>query len=92
MAVELATAYVTLVPSLRGAQGAIAKELGGVDVTAAGRDVGNRMGNGIAGSLKSLIGPAIALAGAVGVGKFVADSVKSLGDRKSTRLNSSHWE
>lgn len=72
--VELATAYVSLVPTLKGAQGAIARELGAVDADGIGKDVGGRMGGGIAGTLKGLVGPAIAAAAAVGLGSFVAEA------------------
>ena len=41
---ELANAYVTLIPSLRGAEKAIEKELAGVDVTGAGKRMGKRLG------------------------------------------------
>lgn len=41
---ELANAYVTLIPSLRGAEKAIEKELAGVDVTGAGKKMGKRLG------------------------------------------------
>lgn len=72
--VELATAYVSLVPTMKGAQGAIARELGSVDADGIGRDVGGRMGGGIAGTLKGLVGPALAAAAAVGLGSFVAEA------------------
>ena len=41
---ELASAYVTLVPSLDGAQRAIEADLAKVDVTGAGRKMGKRLG------------------------------------------------
>ena len=41
---ELATAYVTLIPSLKGAEEAIEKELAGVDVTGAGKKIGEKLG------------------------------------------------
>lgn len=41
---ELATAYITLIPSLDGAEKAIEKELAGVDVTVAGKKMGKRLG------------------------------------------------
>ena len=42
--VELANAYVTLIPSLDGAQKAIEADLAKVDVTGAGKKVGKRLG------------------------------------------------
>ena len=41
---ELATSYITLIPSLKGAEKAIEKELAGVDVTGAGKKMGKRLG------------------------------------------------
>ena len=47
MSIELATAYVTLIPSLRGAKGRIESELGGVDTDSASRKIGRGLGDGI---------------------------------------------
>ena len=44
---ELATSYITLIPSLKGAEKAIEKELAGVDVTGAGKKIGKRLGESI---------------------------------------------
>lgn len=44
MGVELATAYLTLIPSLRGASKAIASQLGAVDTTKAGQKLGSSLG------------------------------------------------
>lgn len=74
MAVELATAYIALVPSLKGASGAIAKELGSVDATGIGKDVGSRMGGGLVGSMKSLVGPALAVIGSGMFAGFIKDA------------------
>lgn len=51
MAVELAAAYVSLVPSLKGAAGTIQKELSGVDVSGAGSALGKNLGSGLSKSL-----------------------------------------
>lgn len=72
--VELATAYVSLIPSMKGAQGKIAQELGAVDADGIGKDIGGRMGGGISGAIKGLVGPALALAGAVGLGGFIKEA------------------
>lgn len=72
--VELATVYVSLVPTMKGAQGAIARELGAVDADGVGKDIGGRMGGGIVGTLKGLVGPAIAAVAAVGLGSFIAEA------------------
>ena len=45
--VELATAYLTLVPSLRGASKSIAAQLGGVDVSKAGERMGRSLTDSI---------------------------------------------
>ena len=72
--VELATAYVSLIPSMKGAQGKIAQELGAVDADGIGKDIGGRMGGGIAGTMKSLVGPALAALAAVGFGDMVKEA------------------
>ena len=46
---ELATAYLTLIPSLRGAKKQIESQLGGVDTTAAAKKIGSGLGQGIGG-------------------------------------------
>lgn len=48
---ELATAYLTLIPSLRGATKQIESQLGGVDTTAAAKRIGSGLGQGIGDSL-----------------------------------------
>lgn len=57
---ELASAYVTIMPSLKGAQKTIERELGGVNVDAVGRKMG--------GSLVKSIGGGLATVGKIGVG------------------------
>ncbi len=52
---DLATAYVRLIPSLRGAQGTIEKELGGA-ADSAGKSAGGKAGEGILGGLRSKLG------------------------------------
>lgn len=73
-ATELATAYVSLVPSLRGASGHIAKELGNVDADGIGRSVGSRMGGGLLGTFKGLVGPALAVIGSGMFAGFIAEA------------------
>lgn len=61
-ATELATAYLSLVPSLRGAADAINRQLGGVDVSKSGASMGGQLaksigptfGSKVASSLSSL--------------------------------------
>lgn len=52
MAVELASAYVSLIPSLKGASKSITSQLGGVDVTPAASKIGSSLSKGIGSSLK----------------------------------------
>ena len=66
-ATELATAYLSLVPSLKGAAEAINRQLGGVDVSKAGSAMG--------GQLAKSIGPTF--------GSKVASSLSSLGEKAS---------
>ena len=52
MATELATAYVALVPSLRGATRQIQSELSGVDLKGVGRTMGKSLAGGVSSTLK----------------------------------------
>jgi hypothetical protein len=76
-ATELATAYLSLVPSMRGAQGAIARELSSVDADGIGKGIGSKMGGGISGGLKGMVGPAMAALAAVGFGGFIAEAARA---------------
>ena len=49
--IELASAYVTIIPSLKGAQKRIEDELGGVSTDAAGKKIGKGLGDGIGANL-----------------------------------------
>ena len=64
---ELATAYISLVPSMRGTQGEIAKQMI-PDAEAAGDQAGERTGSRFAGKLKGIL--AGAAIGAAIVGSF----------------------
>jgi phage-related protein len=80
---EVASAYVTLLPSFRGGQAAIASELGG-PAAAAGVTAGGRAGRGLVSGMlpavKGLAGPlAAAFAGAKIVG-FFKDAVNGASD------------
>lgn len=48
---ELATAYLTLIPSLRGATKQIESELGGMDTSSAAKKIGSGLGKGIGDNL-----------------------------------------
>ncbi|MFM8155509.1 MAG: hypothetical protein ACKOAF_05470 [Actinomycetes bacterium] len=68
MSTEIATAYVSLIPSFRGGKSAIAKELGSA-ADSAGETVGRSSG----GKFSGAFGKALAFTGAVaGVGALVA--------------------
>lgn len=70
--VELATAYVTLIPSLGGAKGKIGKEVG-----PEGEAAGDDFSNGFLQAMGSLAGKIVSALAAIGVGKAVADLVRS---------------
>ena len=55
---ELATAYLALVPSLKGAKKSIERQLAGVDTASAGRAMGDRASAGFGsgfGAIKGLV-------------------------------------
>lgn len=76
MAVELATAYVSIVPSMKGIEGKLKSELGD-PAEAAGDDAGKRAGGSFAGAFGKLA----AVAGAALIGSkvvsFLGDSVEA---------------
>lgn len=49
MAIELASAYVTLIPSLKGAQKSIESQLAGLNLAPAGNSMGSSLAKGISG-------------------------------------------
>lgn len=62
--VELATAYVTIIPSLKGAKKQIESQLAGVDTSKAGSTIGKSLGGSIGRSLDlSAIGDGLSSAG-----------------------------
>lgn len=70
--VELATAYVTLIPSLGGAKGKIGKEVG-----PEGEAAGDDFSNGFLRAMGSLAGKIAGALAAIGVGKAVSDLVRA---------------
>lgn len=87
MASEVASAFVSLIPSFRGGQAAIAKELGAVGGTAgdaAGKTTGKRMGGAILGSLKGFVGPMAGIFGAVAGLNFLKGTVQDASDLNET--------
>lgn len=53
MATELATAYLSLIPELKGAGKSIAAQLDGVDVAPSGRKIGKSLSDGISSGIDS---------------------------------------
>lgn len=80
MASEVGSAYFTLLPSVKGLQGAISKEVSGIDGKSAGDSIGKGMGGGIVGSLKSMVGPAIAALGVGAAFGFAKNAVASFSE------------
>ena len=76
MANEIATAYLALVPTLKGAQASITKQLNGVDTTAAGRGMGDKASAGFGSGFASVKGVLTTIAASAAVG-FAAEFTKS---------------
>lgn len=100
--IEVAKAYVTIVPSMEGSQKIIAEELGasGKDAAkSAGEETGKELGNSIATGLKAtaavIAGAMAAVAGAaVAAGKAFIDSandVASYGDTIQKEAQKMQW-
>lgn len=66
MATELATAYVTLMPSTRGLQSRISAALAGVDVTDVSKDMGKSMSSGVGQGLKTFSKVAVGAVAGIG--------------------------
>lgn len=66
MATELASAYVTLIPSLKGAEKTIQNALGGIDTTSAGKSMGAKLTKGIGGGLASVAKVGVGAIAAIG--------------------------
>ena len=65
--IELAKAYVQIVPSAQGIQGSISRAMGG-EASSAGESVGTLLGTKLVGTLKKVIA-------AAGIGKVISDSL-----------------
>lgn len=77
-AIELATAYVKIVPSLRGASKQISSELGGVDTGPIGRKMGS--------SLSASMARALDFGSVEANLRKVGESVSSIGERLTSKL------
>lgn len=51
--IELATAYISLVPSMKGVSRSINQQLGGVNVSAAGKTIGSNLGDSMSSGFSS---------------------------------------
>lgn len=69
MATELASAYLTLIPSLKGAQKAIEGDLQGVDTTSVGQNLGSNLGKNMSSALSAV---------------DIGNGIKSLGNQISS--------
>lgn len=74
MASRIAEAYVQIVPRIDGVAASLNSQLSG-PMGSAGIDSGAALGNGIVGSLKRLVGPAIAAFATVEVTKFFKEAI-----------------
>lgn len=70
---DLATAYLRLIPSLKGSQKQIESELSGINTRAAGDKVGMDYGGGIKGGIKS-----------VAIGGFLANTLTAAAEKAAT--------
>lgn len=71
----VATAFVSIVPSLKGFEGNLRAQLNG-EMDVAGAEGGKRLGGGLLASAKSFIGPLIATFAVVGSVNFFKDAVE----------------
>lgn len=84
--IELATAWVSIVPSSKGMRQEIAKEFSGVekDADRTGKAAGKKMGGGMSGAVvgigKKIFAPLAAAAAAVSVASFFSDAIKGASD------------
>lgn len=80
---EVASAYVTLIPSAKGFARGIQGEIGG-DLRRAGRqggqDFGGGMKSGVAGIATKVFAPLAIAAAGVGLGKILSDSITAGSD------------
>lgn len=79
----LATAFVNIVPGTKDLETYLKNKLPAEASEAgdkAGNEAGDKMGKGIAGKLKSMVGPALLAAGAAVIGNFAKDAVTAASD------------
>lgn len=84
--IELATAWISIVPSAQGLRKEIAAEMRGVEADAnrTGRNAGKKMGGGMSGAMagvgKKIFAPLAAAAATVSLGSFFSDAIKGASD------------
>lgn len=78
MAVELVSAYISLIPSMKGAAKQITSQLGGVNVAPIGSKFGTQISKGIGQSLKATVNAAIIAPAAAALDKQ-AGATRDLG-------------
>lgn len=66
MATELASAYLTLIPSLKGAQKQIESQLSGIDVSKSGKSMGSSLVSGFGGAFKTVAKVGVGAIAAIG--------------------------
>lgn len=72
---ELATAYVTLMPTLKGAQAQISSQLSGINTSSLGNALGSKLGSGVSSGLSSAkvaIGNVLANVAMAGIGAITS--------------------
>lgn len=77
---EIATAYLTLVPSLKGAGKTIGRQLDGSEVRTAAARAGQSAGSRMGAGLKSAIGVALAGISVGAMARFATDAVASFSE------------
>src|SRR4051794_431411 len=90
MSVELATAYVSIVPSAKGIGAAIAKELLPAEAAAAttGSNMGTKLSSSMLGNLKGVGAKAAGLLGFAGIGAAAIGSAVQVEDAQNIIIRS----
>jgi hypothetical protein len=81
MAVEVATAYVNIVPSMRGFGAALGNN---PELNQAGKTAGGRWSQGFGGAIKSVVGPIVATIGLAKIGGFTKDLIGAASDMQES--------
>lgn len=82
---EIATAYVTLIPSLKGANKAITQQLGGVNVAPAGKKIGASLVKGMGGGLVTV--GKIGVGAIAGIGTAIAGIAAAGGISRALKID-----